>query len=330
MQEKEQEIIRLTEKVEALEQQLSREEKKRLNVRRQPRQQSARMKLTWRKGQPAPESMTLRQGTTVVHGSTAYFSRGNCLYSYTENKWTKLPECQYEYFAMAVIDGKLTTIGGDYQGMISNTLSSLCGSSWKEVLPPMPTNRVLPAAADTPTHLVVAGGRQSLVGRYLTAAEVLNMETRQWSTVSSLPRPVDFPQMTICGGRIYLNDDEGFVFSCSLEDLFKSTNSKDGGSVWTRLANIQAKSSLATLRDHVLAIEGKDGADNPTGAISCYDVDTNSWNVTSEMPTPRSLALAAVLPGNELVVVGGRLLPITDTYCNITDIGRASPRRKKN
>ena len=135
--------------------------------------------------------------------------------------------------------------------------------SLEDLRPPMPTNRVLPAAADTPTHLVVAGGRQSLVGRYLAAAEVLNMETHQWSTVSSLPRPVDFPQMTICGRHIYLNDDEGFVFSCSLEDLFKSTNSKDGGSVWTRLADFQAESSLATLRGHVLAIEGKDGAGNP-------------------------------------------------------------------
>ena len=44
--------------------------------------------------------------------------------------------------------------------------------------------------------------------------------------------------MTTCGGSIYLTNDENKVFSCSMEDLLKSTNSSDGGSVWTRLANI--------------------------------------------------------------------------------------------
>ena len=62
----------------------------------------------------------------------------------------------------------------------------------------------------------------------------------------------------------------------------KSTNSSDGGSVWTRLANIPApeKSTLATLRGCVLAI-GVAGF-NPTGTIPCYDADTNSWSVIGE------------------------------------------------
>ena len=50
----------------------------------------------------------------MVHGNTAYFSRRHNVYSYTVpgNKWTKLPLCKYEYFAMAVINDALTTIGG--------------------------------------------------------------------------------------------------------------------------------------------------------------------------------------------------------------------------
>ena len=80
--------------------------------------------------------------------------------------------------------------------------------------------------------------------------------------------------------------------------------------MWTRLADIPItyRASLATLRGHVLAIGGSDGAifdSNTTGAIHCYHTTTNSWSIIGEMPTPRSFALAAVLPSNELIVVSG-------------------------
>ena len=184
------------------------------------------------------------------------------------------------------------------RGSYKNLLS-LSGSSWEEVLPPMPTLRAYPAAANTPTHLVVAGGTLSLTVGGFATVEVLNTETLQWSTASSLPVAVRYPQMTTCGGCLYLADDESNVFSCSVEDLLKSTNSSDGGSVWTRLASIPPSkgSTLATLRGRVLAIGG---CNNRTGAIHCYDVATNSWSVIGEMPTPRYRVLTAVLPSNEI------------------------------
>ena len=259
-------------------------------------------------------------GAAAVHGNTAYFSSRQNAYSYTvpENKWTKLPQCKYENFAMAVLNGAPTTIGGRHrQGDADsevNILLSLSGSSWEEVLPPMPIKRAYAAAVRTPTHLVVAGGR--LKGAIATV-EVLNTETLQWSTASSLPEVVCFPQMTTCGGCLYLADDRSNVFSCSMED---STNSSDGGSVWTRLASIPVEedSTLATLRGRMLAIGGEDAAGNPTRDIHCYDVATNSWSVIGEIPTPRYHALAAVLPSNELVVVGGE---DASGYCFTLEIG---------
>ena len=258
----------------------------------------------------------------MVHGNTAYFSSGRNVYSYTgpENKWTRLPQCKYRFFAMAVINDALTTIGGlDWQYAATDTLLSLRGSSWEEVLPPMRTKRRHPAAASIPTYLVVAGGRRSLLAIGITATiEVLNIETLQWSTASSLPEAVSYPQMTTCGGCFYLADDENGVFACSVEDLLKSINSSDSGSVWTRLASIPTSqwSSLATLRGRLLAIGGDDGEENPTGAIHCY-MATNSWSVIGEMPTSRARILTAVLPSNELVVVGG----FGKYFCAITEIG---------
>ena len=262
----------------------------------------------------------------MVHGSTAYFSSGHNVYSYTvpENKWTKLPQCKYEYFAMAVINDTLTTIGGGHQVGATNTLLSLHASSWEEVLPPMPTKRQLPAAATTPTHLVVAGG---LRGGFLATVEVLNTETLQWSTASSLPEAVRslseavrFPQITMCGGCLYIADNTSNIFSCSMEDL---TNSSDRGFVWTRLASIPVErdSTLATLSGHVLAVGGHNKSIS-TGAIHCYNVATKSWSVIGEMPPPRFRVLTAVLPSNELVVVGGCMSG--DYRCSITTIGNVT------
>ena len=277
----------------------------------QGEQPSGPIKLKWRHGEPALERMASAWGAAVVHGSTAYFSSFHNVYSYTVpgNKWTKLPQCKYEHFAMAVINDALTTIGGGSYTWATNTLLSLSGSSWEEVLPPMPTKRVCPAASNTPTHLVVAGGSRSLGQGTVATVEVLNTKTFQWSTANSLPEAVGHPQMTTCGGCIYLaRQQDNEVFSCSVEDLLKSTNSSDGGSVWTRLANIPTPkwSTLATLRGRVLAIGGGRGVGYPTGAIHCYDAATNSWSVIGETPTPGYGYLTAVLPSNELVVVGGQ------------------------
>ena len=276
----------------------------------QGEQPSGPIKLTWRQGQSVPEHMASPWGAAVVHGNTAYFSNYHSVYSYTvpENKWTKLPQCK-QGFGMAVINDALTTIGGrDGLYVYTNTLLSLSGDSWEEVLPPMPTKRAHPAAANTPTHLVVAGGTQSLpsIIYHLDTVEVLNTETLQWSTASSLP-PGANPQMTTCGGCIYLASSDNKVFSCSVEDLLKSINSSDC-SVWTRLARVHG-SSLVTLRGSVLAIGGGDAR---IGAIHCYDVTTNSWSVIGDMPTPRIGTVTAVLPSNELMVVGGVASSITE------------------
>ena len=178
---------------------------------------------------------------------------------------------------------------------------------------------------------MVAGGVTELFGGDdLPTVEVLNIDTLQWYTASSLPQAAGSPQITLCGGSFYLCIDNT-IFSCLVEDLLKSckptsTNSSDGSSVWTRLAHIPRlnDSSLATLRGRVLAIGGYDKLGNPSGAILCYEVATNSWSAIGELPTPRYLVLAAVLPSNELVVVGGHdknsrsLYTCTNQVCLVT------------
>ena len=285
------------------------------------------VKLTWRRGTPAPEWMS---DAAVVHGNTAYFSQYNSVYSYTlsQDKWTQLKQCEYDDFSMAVVNNQLTTIGGDDDDdTATNTLLSLIRSSsemkWEELLPPMPTARIWSAAVTTPTHLIVAGGETGLGGDALSVVETLDTNTLQWSSVSSSPKALRNPNMTLCNGQLYLSEHSK-IFSCSVRELLKSrkpASTNSSVSVWTKLTDIPVPyyASLTTLRGQVLAIGGRDQLlpSQPTGAIHQYNRSTNSWSVIGEMPTPRACPLVAVLPNYDLIVVGG-------DHCAATEIASST------
>ena len=270
-------------------------------------------------------------------GNIAYFSAIYNVYSFElPDKWTKLQQCPHKSFGLAVINKQLTAIGGrvDESWNSTNILLSLqhgmLWSEWEQFLPPMPTARVRPASVTTPTHLVVVGGKTSLYsyGAPLSTVEVMDIETLQWSTASGLPQVFGYPKITLCDEHLYLSDNKNTLFSCSMEELLQSsvsTDSINGGSVWTRLANIPVlnTSSLVTSGGHVLAITSEDCNGRLTGTIHCYNKATNSWSIVGEMPTPREDVLTVVLPTNNLVVVGGNL-SIFDN-CTDTEIGEVVP-----
>ena len=289
------------------------------------------MKLTWRQGKPAPENMSHCSGTAVVHGRMAYFSCMKRVYSYTVS--------EYDWLALAVINDKLTTIGGcrwltclssllGFSTELTNSLSSLSGGSWIAVIPPMPTKRMMARVASIPTHLVVAGGLERYLGSGLPTIDILNTETLQWSTAGSLPVVSSFSQVILCKGSLYVSNFHLYKNSVLLKSCKPVTNSSDGGSVWTELADAVPahRSSIVTLRGCMLAIGGAEYSSgyDPTGAIHCYNVTANSWSVIGEMPTPRYETLAVVLPSNELVVVGGSLSRDYDEKCSITNIANYS------
>ena len=304
----------------------------------QPREQEfiGNMKLMWRRKKSAPELEIC--GAAVVYNNTAFFSQVNVVYSYeiSQDKWTQLKPCEYKYFSMAVINNQLTTIGGESEGTVTNTLLclSLSEMKWDVLLPPMPTPRLLSAALSTLTHLIVAGGRTGLSAAALSSVEILDINTLQWSAVSNSPKALGTPSMTMCDGCLYLSE-HSTIFLCTIEDLLKSSKppSPDSDSVWNRLSNILSGSvwtklanipvpywaSLTTVRGRILSVGGKDqlSSGTPTGDIHCYDATSKSWSAVGEMPTPRPWPLVAVLPSHELIVVGGG-------QCNVTEIASSS------
>ena len=271
----------------------------------------------------------------TVLGDTAYFTQDYRAYSYTENmdKWEPLPRCPHKNYGVAIINHKLTAIGG-LDGTNSNTnilliLNSLRGKIWEELPYPMRTNRVHPACITTPTHLVVAGGwyvSPEGTPHKHSSIELMTLDTFTWLQAANLPSPVQYPQLINNAGFLLLSDTASSqTYSCSMERLIRSIQDNGGNqeAVWTRQANIPVKegASIVSLRGKILAIGGcNDGEKTvkPVEKIYCYDKDANSWKILKTLPTPRYWTLSVVFPRDVLVVVGG-YVGENWTSCNLTE-----------
>ena len=322
-------------KIQQLEQQdtASRDQPQQKSVTRSQRMMAAAKKdiskMIWRAGKNAPETMS--RGAAVVHGNTAYFRPGNSnkVYSYQnilgKEQWSQLPYNPNKNCGLAVIDRLLTSVGGANNDYI-NTLLSLTGEGmrkqWSEIFPPMPTPRMSVACITTKQSLVVAGGRGS--GGVLDIVEVMNINTKQWTTVSPLPQKQSLLSATVCGDTLYLGiNTSKSVFTCSLTDLLTSSNSlgsklrqtlSQRQNVWKEISSLPVvRSTLASFHGQLLAIGGSDDSRNPTTNVYRYDSHINSWNVISQMKNKRSQCLAVTLREDHLIVVGGFTQGINET-----------------
>ena len=285
-------------------------------------------KLRWEGGKKAPEAM--RRGSAVVDGNTVYINPCvskniySCKITSREQQWSTLPDNKYSNSSLVVIDSVLTSVGGYRDLEYTNSLLSLTGGGrrkWCEVFPAMPTACSSTVSVTTQHTLIVAGGYDR--GKNLDIVEVMDIPTKQWTTASHLPHPFGVISGTICGDKLYLaggyvgvGEDSKSVLTCSVTDLLsppslgarlvRSLSLANKTGVWRQARDLPVtQSTLITLSGHLLAIGGSDDSGGDTAAVHCYDTHTDSWRVVSEMKNKRHLCLAAVLPEDCLLVVGG-------------------------
>ena len=107
--------------------------------------------------------------------------------------WSTLPMCPRDRFTLTVINGLVTAVGGRQSNKYTNTLLSLMEEGgekkWVEYFERMPTKRSYTAVVCGKKALVVAGG-EGKKDAVRTTVEVMNTDTQQWSTASSLPHPL--------------------------------------------------------------------------------------------------------------------------------------------
>ena len=266
------------------------------------------------------------------------------IYDINGENWSRLPDSKYIDTSLQILNGMPTTIGGaspakDPVSMLVSLAEKDSDQKWTEIFPPMRTKRkcVTAVIVCTGAVLIVAGGHDG--EKELTIVEVLNIKNHQWSIAVDVPEPLQHPSTTVCGDQLYMlggaHDQEPTrsVYTCSVSALLQtcisttlvrrtlrtvkhaaldlwplslSGNSSSGSTdVWSQLADLPVpESTCVTFCGQLLAIGGRDSGQLTT-AIYMYNPSSNSWNVISHMTSARVRPFAAVLPDNQLMVVGG-------------------------
>ena len=282
----------------------------------------ARINMTWRKGRKAPCRMYTPYN--AVADSTALYVRPGNLkvhaFTTSTSSWSQLPVSPTIDCPLVIVNNLLTLVGG-YLGRNStiggyltttNQLFSLTGVGWgrrwTEKFPPMPTKRYASTALCTGTALIVAGG----VGEdhsILYTVAVMNTETLQWSTAADLRQKVSYAPGAVCGDHVYilsLRYHPKSMYTCPISALIQSCKSRPTADVWNIVAAPPVTdTACVSILGRLLTIGGVDSNDKPTTAVYMYNPDSDSWEVISHMATLRHYCIAAVLPNNQLMVVGG-------------------------
>ena len=168
-------------------------------LREDSQQPDTNIHLEWTiESKRAPCGMT-SHCNAVVHDDIVYFQPAdtNSLYAYnTQNDtWKQLPNCKNRGCSVAVVNKLVTVIGGcKFMTGYSRKLYSLTGETrkakrWTKDLPPMQIERSESSCLCTEKVLIVAGG-EGKRGKVLTAVEVMNTDTKQWSMAADLPEPL--------------------------------------------------------------------------------------------------------------------------------------------
>jgi serine/threonine protein kinase len=326
--DKEMALIRITE----LELKTSQAQLQQSMAKSREAQGKVNMTLKWRKGKKAPCKMSNRfvgMMAAAVDGNSVYVMEWAKVYAYdaSTNSWSQLPDSRFKCCALAIINNSLTVIGGRKDMITTNKLFSLTrnggAAEWSKEYPPMPTSRYGACALCTGAALIVAGGQGNADAGKLATIEVLNTATRQWSTA------VDLPQQMFGGSLLQIGNDTLYMlgaygrypcpipsmYSCSFSAFLQSCIPQSLGSnstrspsleVWRRGCGLPATdSAYISLHGRLLAVGGKDSVDRPVKTVHLYNPSSNSWEMESQVATPRCECYAAVLPNNQLVVVGG-------------------------
>ena len=248
--------------------------------------------------------------------STLYVRVSRQVYAYTVSTscWSQFSDSPTEVCPSAIINNLLTLIGGNHGSITTNQLFSLTGEDggrrWTKEFPPMPTKQQGSTALCTGTALIVAGGLNS---KQLTllVVEVMNTRTLQWFIIADLPTPLSKAPAAVCGDHFYILGQSN-MYTCSVFSLVHPHTSflvdlKDKIlGIWREVAPPPVtQTTCVNIHGRLLAVGGKDSHKKPTTAIYRYNPTTDSWEIISHLIKPQWDCIAAVLPNNQLMVVGG-------------------------
>ena len=276
--------------------------------------------VTIKRGKDAPVGMCRGSAAAATDGKCYFVSEKSNevrMYDSEKDDWFVLRQCPFTQSSLTVIDGLLTTVGGQ-RGMPStagyeytNCLYSLSNRRWIEKYPAMIMDPALGVDSKKDNPAVVQHGDSLIViaGRTMTMpqcrVDVLNTKSLEWTSLAELPNNSSIPTAAICGDELYVMNGDGWGrwgHQCFLDELMPQGSAKSSVSVWSKVADLPREyATCGSLCGQLVAIGGSGDAAN----ICAYDSNKDSWYDIGKLVLGRSKPLVAQLSENKLVVVGG-------------------------
>ena len=275
---------------------------------------------------PAPFEMA--RGSATSDCQFAYFTpqKSNSLYRYqwSTEKWEELPSAPYHDSGLVIIDGELTTVGGENESHHTSKLFTLRKYIWIEQYPSMNIARSKAAVVRSSDgkYVFVIGGEGGFGNQKTTAVELFHVKSSKWYELCDLPGPVLQPSATICGNQLYVigGYDDGYSFS--LKFLPHETSSDESIVSQLTLRNMTWKplplleeihATVATVCEQVVAIGGMDyELEVPVNVI--YQLRNGQWVKIGSLSSYRGSCFVVTPSPDKAMIVGGKTSTDPDYY----------------
>lgn len=234
-----------------------------------------------------------------------------------EDSWTimePMPTAR-NGFGVAVIDGKIYTIGGsDGNNLGTNEMYDPKTDTWT-TKKPMPTPRNAGAIAVYQNKIYVIGGTiglPSLPPHFTEANEVYDPLTDTWESKTGIPKARSGFRANVVNDEIYLISgyEKTFLPSPNSDETLVYFPSNDS---WTTKAPIPTPVhwyASAVVDKKIYILGGRDFSLNIMYNLTqIYDTETDTWSYGASIPTNLSLAAAGATTGEmaptRIYVIGG-------------------------
>ena len=265
-------------------------------------------------------------------------SRQVQVYSLEENIWSKLPEAPNHNAPIAIVNDRITLIGGldaktdEPSSVVSTWFEE--EERWEQILHSMPTRLVASAAYNRGNILLVTGGAEKSTngGENYTVVEkvhVYNFSTMKWTTPQSLqlPKALRSHHLVQFGAYIYLaggaytflneadtaSKDQVYnsnAWRARWADIEEAVQQELEESVWKPIADLPAVGSTIVLCGHSIISVGGEKDRTPLKAIYEFKDEKvdNPWVWVGNMSEGRFRhgVVALGTHGAALFVAGGR------------------------
>ena len=247
------------------------------------------------------------RGSAATDDKYAYFTPcdSTSVYQYELKtaEWVKLPSCPFSNSGLVILEHKLTAVGGTDGSSCTNMLSTLQRNQWSKLYRSMHSPRSSPAVVTTSdgNQLVVIGGR---VGdNWAPSVELYQVKSRTWHKKSSMPKPLQSPSATLCGGQLNVIGSDKRGYSLPLSTLLSTSQSIMLPS-WRPLPTFPLTESTAATLSGVLIVIGGGVGESPVNYI--HQLVGKEWvEVNGCMNTGRRMCLVASQTPQKIIIVGG-------------------------